>query len=387
MDTTTIAQPTRPSTRELRGIALYEEHKDEIRFERGVWVVPSLSEATTVYEVRIGTRAASCECADHCYRGVPCMHVHAATIAKAKTRTCAACSGRFRGRDLFEVGEDDLTFFEGDVLCRGLVRPRARRDLGPMPCPPHTPVRHQPGPRRVPRGMITTVNTRASAFGWGRFSATGENLTNATRHFVRDLDMDNEYERGRPCAVRHRDAGGWCHEPASVKMYDMLNFCEGHGEEARIGALMEAYRDAAYFFDRFRNPHTPDLNAIVEAELEAAVDRMRGESPSDDDHYRALRRAYPDTPEYVREIVVQWGRDEEANGGPSPLDLLLDSLYTILKLMRLAHEDREDWLVEILEHQRQEMAARAAYALEVNDRRTFVEEERRRRERDERPAG
>ncbi len=117
-----LAQSARPSTRELRGIALYRDHADEIRFERGVWFVPSLSEATTVYEVRIGTKGASCECADHCYRGVPCMHVHAATIAKAKTRVCSGCSGRFRGRDLFEVGDDDLAYFEGDELCRGCAR-------------------------------------------------------------------------------------------------------------------------------------------------------------------------------------------------------------------------------------------------------------------------
>ena len=90
----------------------------------------------------------------------------------------------------------------------------------------------------------------------------------------------------------------------------------------------------------------------------------------------------------MRDIIRQWGRDERANGGPTPLDLLLDSLYTILKLMRLAHEDREDWLVEILEHQRQETAARAAYAIEDNERWAFVKEERarRRRERESRPA-
>ena len=67
----------------------------------------------------------------------------------------------------------------------------------------------------------------------------------------------------------------------------------------------------------------------------------------------------------MREIIRQWERDERANGGPTPLDLLLDSYYTILKLMRLAHEDGEDWLVEILEDQRQETAARAAFAGEI----------------------
>ncbi len=35
-----------------------------------------------------------------------------------RLRGCASCGGRFSGRDLFAVGEDHLTFFEGDELCR-----------------------------------------------------------------------------------------------------------------------------------------------------------------------------------------------------------------------------------------------------------------------------
>ncbi len=114
--------PAHPSTREARGLALYRGHKDEIRFERGVWLVPSLSEKTTVYEVKIGTKGSSCECADHSHRGVDCLHIHAATVARAKTRECAGCSGRFRGRDLVDVGDDSLVFFEGDELCRPCAR-------------------------------------------------------------------------------------------------------------------------------------------------------------------------------------------------------------------------------------------------------------------------
>ncbi len=114
--------PEVPPTRELRGLALYRDHAVEITFSEGVWLVPSLSEATTVYEVRLGTRGASCECRDHGFRHLDCLHIHAATIAKAKTRTCAGCSGRFRGRDLVEVVPDSLTFFEGDELCRPCAR-------------------------------------------------------------------------------------------------------------------------------------------------------------------------------------------------------------------------------------------------------------------------
>ncbi len=189
-------------------------------------------------------------------------------------------------------------------------------------------------------------------------------MTDVTRHFVRDLDPTNELERGLPCCVHHPDAGGRCQRTATIKMYGMLNFCPEHGEEARIGALMEAYQEAAHFFERFRNPHVPDINEIVERELLAAVNRMRSEGPSDADHERALLRAYPDAPQGVREMIAQWERDCRANRGPTPLDLLLDSLFTLYKLMRIAFEDGEDWLTEILEYQRQECAARAACASE-----------------------
>lgn len=39
-----------------------------------------------------------------------------------KLRTCAGCGGKFPGRDLFDVPDDHLTFFEGDELCRSCAR-------------------------------------------------------------------------------------------------------------------------------------------------------------------------------------------------------------------------------------------------------------------------
>jgi hypothetical protein len=190
-------------------------------------------------------------------------------------------------------------------------------------------------------------------------------MTNLTRNFVRDLDPTDKLEGGLPCVVRHPDAGGRCQRTATVKMYNILNFCPEHGNEARVGALMEAYQDAGHFFDRFRNPHVPDLNPIVEGELAAVLSRMHEEGPSDADHERALLLAYPNPPEGVRGMIALWAEDERANRGPTPLDLLLDSYYTICKLMRIAYEDGEDWLVELLEEQRQETAARAACASEI----------------------
>jgi len=113
---TTIAQPAHQTPRELRGLALYEEHGTEIRFEDGVWLVPSQHDATSVYEVVIGRRGESCECFDFEHRGIACKHVHAATIARAKTAPCSSCGRRVRRRELVEV-QESLTYFEGDLLC------------------------------------------------------------------------------------------------------------------------------------------------------------------------------------------------------------------------------------------------------------------------------
>ncbi len=119
---TSVPKASRPDTRELRGLALYREHAEEITFSGGVWLVPSQHDATSVYEVSIGRRGESCECADFEHRGAACKHIVAATVAQAKTGRCDGCGGRFPRRDLFEVGDDHLTFFEGDELCRPCAR-------------------------------------------------------------------------------------------------------------------------------------------------------------------------------------------------------------------------------------------------------------------------
>lgn len=180
--------------------------------------------------------------------------------------------------------------------------------------------------------------------------------------FVHDLDPTKGLERGLPCFVYHEDAGGHCKRTATMRAYG-LAFCEEHGEEIRAGALLEAYEDASHFFDRFRNPHTPDFNEVIERELVAAVDRMRGEGPSDDDYQNALRRAYPNVPEKVRAGVLRWEEDTDRAREASPMDHLLDTLATMHKLLRLAFEDGESWLVEVLEYERESVAAQAAYAL------------------------
>jgi hypothetical protein len=47
-----------------------------------------------------------------------------AMLPTTRLRPCAACGGRFMGRDLYEVMDwrESLTFFEGDRLCEECAR-------------------------------------------------------------------------------------------------------------------------------------------------------------------------------------------------------------------------------------------------------------------------
>ncbi len=74
------------TTRTDRGQKLYTEHADEIRFEAklGVWLVPSCSDLTSVYEVTLGLRP-SCECKDFEF-GHVCKHLYATALFAAKRR-------------------------------------------------------------------------------------------------------------------------------------------------------------------------------------------------------------------------------------------------------------------------------------------------------------
>jgi hypothetical protein len=122
MATPTIARNGQESTTRIdRGRQLYREHAADIVYQDSVWYVPSQQDTTSVYEVVIGRRGESCECQDFEYRGGPCLHIYAATIAYAKTRQCAGCSKRFPKRQCIEVHEEhgSLTWFVGDSLCRG----------------------------------------------------------------------------------------------------------------------------------------------------------------------------------------------------------------------------------------------------------------------------
>ena len=125
MASTTIADTGSPSTREQRGLQLYRDHAEEIIFSGGVWLVPSQSDGTSVYEVTLGRRE-ECECKDWEFRGGPCVHIFAATIARSKAARCSGCGEISRRRDLLEVGperaEHSLEAREGERFCRPCAR-------------------------------------------------------------------------------------------------------------------------------------------------------------------------------------------------------------------------------------------------------------------------
>ena len=122
-----VQHPTTPEPAYvLRGLGLFELHAGEILHSyrgAGRFVVPSGSAANGLYEVRVGTRPErnKCECrgfASHKH----CSHVVAAGRVAKRSGVCDGCGERFWSRDLFEVGAESLSFFEGDVLCRGCAR-------------------------------------------------------------------------------------------------------------------------------------------------------------------------------------------------------------------------------------------------------------------------
>jgi hypothetical protein len=116
MADTESSAPAHPSTRFTRGIALAQEYLEEItRVAPWIWCVPSCS-GTGVYAVNLKT--SECSCPDQTPEDEECKHLVAARYVKARTATCSGCSDRFSHRELYEVGEDSLTFLEGELLCR-----------------------------------------------------------------------------------------------------------------------------------------------------------------------------------------------------------------------------------------------------------------------------
>lgn len=88
MSNTSVAPETRTvpeatSGRVLRGLALYEERGAEIVAKpSGGFSVPSATDEGRSYRVNLAS--GKCGCLDYRKTRKPCLHVYAATIARAK---------------------------------------------------------------------------------------------------------------------------------------------------------------------------------------------------------------------------------------------------------------------------------------------------------------
>jgi len=120
MDTTSVAPTT---TREKRGLALYRELGEGIeKVARDFYLVPS-QDGERFYHVDYAGE--TCDCADHEYRGVACVHVYAAGVwiskHRAKASRCDGC-GRIPPQGLVEVGPEHVAHGheaqEGQRYCR-----------------------------------------------------------------------------------------------------------------------------------------------------------------------------------------------------------------------------------------------------------------------------
>ncbi len=121
MSTESLAQHLRETTieaREDRARQIVRDHAREIAESAvgGVYRVPSRTNPGAVYIVSLSRE--TCECEDYEHTGGTCIHLLAAERVKARSATCADCNQRHLRGDLYEVGDDHLTFFEGDKLCR-----------------------------------------------------------------------------------------------------------------------------------------------------------------------------------------------------------------------------------------------------------------------------
>src|ERR671917_2980383 len=84
VDTTTVAHPPTPDTREMRALALYRERGAEI-VRTGPWtyLVPGCTGAGSW---AVNYRSETCDCPDFERRGVACKRVYAVGIHRAKRR-------------------------------------------------------------------------------------------------------------------------------------------------------------------------------------------------------------------------------------------------------------------------------------------------------------
>ena len=180
-------------------------------------------------------------------------------------------------------------------------------------------------------------------------------------------------ERVRRCAEQHGEhltcfvgysgSSFGCEAAATMEVYG-LPMCEEHGEKAAGGALEELAVHIEWESTRLLNPYTPRLNPDLEAALKRAAGtlspELAGADHPDDD---LLAPAWPLDRERVDAETLDYVEDSAPRGYPPPFDSFIEDRRLVCRFMRLAYEEGETWLVEMLEQEREKVAAQAAYAL------------------------
>jgi len=178
-------------------------------------------------------------------------------------------------------------------------------------------------------------------------------------------DVFADYPHPLPCFVHHRDAGGWCERPASMRAYQM-NFCEVHGAEVKAGIMAEIYHDAGNVLDDV-GPDDSSMNVAAWVHLDEGRRAMaRRTVEAEKEQASALVRAYPLNPERVDSETSAHDYSSPAND--DPVDIFMAARMHVHRLMRLSWSVGEDWLLEILEEERQAASAQLAFALEIRAR-------------------
>ncbi len=166
----------------------------------------------------------------------------------------------------------------------------------------------------------------------------------------------------RPCFVHHRDAGGWCERTATIEVFG-IGFCEVHGAEIKAGIMAEIYHDAGNVLKDF-GPNDSSMNVAAWVHLDeghrALLDRA---VDAEEAQARALVQAYPLNPDRVDTETSCRDFRAPNNDNDDPVDIYFEARMHTHRLMRLSWSVGQDWILEVLEEERQAASAQLAFAL------------------------
>lgn len=167
------------------------------------------------------------------------------------------------------------------------------------------------------------------------------------------------------CWVGRSGSNIHCDRAATMEVYE-LAMCSDHGEEAASGALEEISYDLEQELQRPMNPHLRSLSPHLERALRHGFGSLPAEAGDHERADAALLEAFPLDREAACAETLAYVRDPDPSGRAKrepPHDYYMGDRLLVCRHMRLAFEEGATWLVELLEGEREQVAAQAAYAL------------------------